>query len=84
MSRPSSFCVVLHNSAPLLGFSLLALRTEPDSRRTRGLKSSSLTGAFSANQRKPGNTDDLLIVGQAHATSIMVSRWRISLELPSA
>ena len=41
-------------------------RTEQDSRRTRGLKSACLTGAFSANQRKPSNRDDLLIVGQAH------------------
>jgi hypothetical protein len=34
-------------------FSLLAPRTEQDSRRARGLKSACLTGAFSANQRKP-------------------------------
>ena len=38
--------------ALLLEFSLLALRTDKDSRRTRGLKSACLTGAFSANQRK--------------------------------
>jgi hypothetical protein len=34
---------------------LPALRTEQDSRRTRGLKSACLTGAFIANQRKPAN-----------------------------
>ena len=31
---------------------MLALRTDKDSRRTRGLKSGALTGSFSANQRK--------------------------------
>jgi hypothetical protein len=37
-----------------------------DSRRTRGLKSACLTGAFSANQRKqPSDTGSLLIVNHA-------------------
>ena len=43
---------------------MLALGAVKDSRRTRGLKSACLTGAFSANQRKPANPDDLLIVRQ--------------------
>ncbi len=49
---PPSFCLVPRNRALLLEFSLLALRTDKDSRRTRGLKSGALTGSFSANQRK--------------------------------
>jgi len=57
MSRPQSFCVVPYNHAPLLEFSLPALGTEQDSRRARGLKSACLTGAFSANQRKPENSE---------------------------
>jgi hypothetical protein len=36
----------------LFAISLLASRTEQDSRRARGLKSASLTGLLSANQRK--------------------------------
>src|SRR4030095_3317460 len=72
------FCVVLHNSAALLGFSLLALRTEPDSRRTRGLKSSSLTGAFSANQRKPlqtsTNFSPMMILGDIQGHDGLANR----------
>src|SRR4029453_240643 len=49
---PQSFCVVPHNRASRHRFSLLALGTEQDSRRARGLKPACLTGAFSANQRK--------------------------------
>jgi hypothetical protein len=71
---PPSFCVVPHNRAPLLEFSLLASGTEQDSRRTRGPKSACLTGAFSANQRKPSNRYGLLIVGQAQGAKLRARR----------
>src|SRR6266508_2595053 len=43
-AAPRSFCAVPGNRALPLDFSLLASRTEQDSRRTRGLKSACLTG----------------------------------------
>jgi hypothetical protein len=65
MSRPLVF---LRSSAqPCAAARVLVARLggiEKDSRRTRGLKSARFTGAFSANQRKPANGDDLLIVRQ--------------------
>jgi hypothetical protein len=44
--------MVPRNLALQLDFSLLALRTDKDSRRTRELKSATLIGSFSANQHK--------------------------------
>jgi hypothetical protein len=64
MSRPQLFCIVLCNRASLCELSLLASRTQQDSRRTRGLKPACFMGAFSANQRKPGNADKFLIVSR--------------------
>src|SRR5262249_49272082 len=46
---PQSFCTVPCRRASPVQFSLLAFGTEKDRRRTRGLKSAFLTGAFSAN-----------------------------------
>ena len=62
MSRPQSFCMVPRNLALRLEFSLLALTTDKDSRRTRGPKLGPLTGSFSANQRKRPDPDNLLSV----------------------
>jgi hypothetical protein len=42
----------LHPGCPAAAATVAPSRTEQDSRRTRGLKSACLTGAFSANQRK--------------------------------
>jgi hypothetical protein len=46
--RPSVLLRSPHNHAPSHEFSLPALRTQQDSRRTRGLKSACFTGASSA------------------------------------
>jgi hypothetical protein len=51
-SRAQSFCMVPCNPALPRVFSLHPSGAEKDSRRSQGLKSACLTGAFSANQRK--------------------------------
>jgi len=55
--RPSVF--LRRSAQPCAAARVLVARlgAEQDSRRTRGLKSAYFTGAFSANQRKPGNSD---------------------------
>ena len=63
---PQSFCMVPRNRARLLLFSLLASGTEQDSGRARGLNSSCLTGAFSANQRKVFNAAAPVVAQACH------------------
>ena len=70
MSRPSVLLLWLE-------FSLLALRTHKDSRRTRGLKSACLTGPFSANQRKL-DKPDVLSELQRHTYSVRAGGWPVA------
>jgi hypothetical protein len=64
--------MVLRNPALPLDLSFLASRTEQDSRRTRGLKSASLTCAFSANQRKQSDANGLTRIQQYIAVPMLV------------